>query len=311
MFTYNDIIYVGSSKPLICRDGNLQYARSMDLNFITYDELRWMDSKSLYFIIDISAGWTSSKDMDIIEEFVSRVPSKRISIRLVDQFEHQRNTDTYLRMAKVSIDYCIPIIGTYDVDYYNLDVRLVLPYPYLEEDEIKLTGSSVRKISSTILTGANVNGIYPMREKLYSISSSSERIDAISHPGYSGKGWSNGVIGKDYLNTLSKYVFMVCTTCNESYELLKYIECAEAGCIPMGEIPNSLKGTEAEKYFIKIPDESLTSSKSFDTWFLDAINNTDYYRCSISYRNYIKSVRNKDLLKDKLLNYINKKYGNF
>lgn len=311
MFTYNDIIYVGSSKPLICRDGNLQYARSMDLNFITYDELRWMDSKSLYFIIDISAGWTTSEDMDIIEEFVDRIPSKRMSIRLVDQFEHQRDTDTYLRMAKMSIDYCIPIIGTYDVDYYDLDVGLVLPYPYLEEDEIKLTGSSVRKISSAILTGANVKGIYPMREKLYSISSSSERIDAINHPGYSGKGWSNGVIGKDYLNTLSKYVFMVCTTCNESYELLKYIECAEAGCIPMGEIPNSLKGTEAEKYFIEIPDEALTSSKSFDKWFLDSINNTDYYRCSISYRNYIRSVRNKGLLKNKLLNYINKRYGNF
>lgn len=311
MFTYNDIIYVGSSKPLICRDGNLQYARSMDLNFITYNELKKIDSNSLYFIIDISAGWTTSEDMDIIEEFVDRIPSKRMSIRLVDQFEHQRDADVYLRMTKMSIDYCIPVIGTYDVDYYDLDVGLVLPYPYLEEDEIKLTGSSVRKISSTILTGANVKGIYPMREKLYSISSNSERIDAINHPGYSGKGWSNGVIGKDYLNMLSKYVFMVCTTCNESYELLKYIECAEAGCIPMGEIPNSLKGTEAEKYFIEIPDEALTSSKSFDKWFLDSINNTDYYRCSISYRNYIRSIRNKGLLKDKLLNYINKRYGNF
>lgn len=55
MFTYSDIMYVGSSKPLICRDGNFQYARSMDLNFITYDKLNSIDSKSLYFIIDISA----------------------------------------------------------------------------------------------------------------------------------------------------------------------------------------------------------------------------------------------------------------
>lgn len=310
MFTYNDIIYVGSSKPLICRDGNSQYARSMDLNFITYDKLSNIESRSLYFIIDISAGWTTSEDMDIIEEFVSRTSSKRLSIRLVDQFEHQRNTDTYLRMAKISIDHCIPIIGTYDVDYYDLDVALVLPYPYLDNEVVK-TPTNDRILSSTILTGANVKGIYPMREKLYSIADNSECIDTINHPGYSGRGWKNGVIGENYLKSLSRYVFMICTTCNENYELLKYIECAEAGCIPIGEIPNSLKGTEGEKYFIEIPNEVLESPRSFDIWFLNTKNKTDCHRYSVSYRNYIKSVRDKNLLKDRLLTYVNNKYGKF
>lgn len=310
MFTYSDIIYVGSSKPLICRDGNLQYARSMDLNFITYDELRWMDSKSLYFIIDISAGWTTSEDMDIIEEFVDRIPSKRMSIRLVDQFEHQRDTDTYLRMAKMSIDYCIPIIGTYDVDYYDLDVELIIPYPYLDNEEIKVPINE-RILSSAILTGANVKGIYPMRETLYSISYDSERINTISHPGYSGKGWKTGIIGENYLKSLSKYMFMICTTCNESYELLKYIECAEVGCIPIGEVPNSLKETEAEKYIVEIPNEALISPTSFDSWYLNTMNKIDYHRYSVSYKNCIKSMRDKDLLKDRLLTYINKMYGNF
>lgn len=31
MIKYENIYYVGSSKPLICRDGNKQYADSMDL----------------------------------------------------------------------------------------------------------------------------------------------------------------------------------------------------------------------------------------------------------------------------------------
>lgn len=303
-------MYVGSNKPLICRDGNFQYARSMDLNFITYDKLNGIDSRSLYFIIDISAGWTTPQDMDLIEDFIMRTSSKRISIRLVDQFEHQRNTDTYLRMSKLSIDYCIPIIGTYDVDYYDLDVELILPYPYLDNEEVKVPINE-RIQSSTILTGANVRGIYPMREALYSISDSSERIDIIGHPGYSGKGWKTGIIGENYLKSLSKYIFMICTTCNESYELLKYIECAEVGCVPIGEIPNSLKGTEAEKYIIEIPNEALMSSISFDSWYLDTMNKTDYHRYSVSYKNCIKSMRDKNLLKDRLLTYINKMYGNF
>jgi hypothetical protein len=277
----------------------------MDLNFITYDELRWMDSKSLYFIIDISAGWTTSEDMDIIEEFVDRIPSKRMSIRLVDQFEHQRDTDTYLRMAKMSIDYCIPIIGTYDVDYYDLDVELIIPYPYLDNEEIKVPINE-RILSSAILTGANVKGIYPMRETLYSISYDSERINTISHPGYSGKGWKTGIIGENYLKSLSKYMFMICTTCNESYELLKYIECAEVGCIPVGDIPSSLK-CELWRYIIEIPREALNSAIEFDNWFSEMSRSCDIYRISASYRSIIKMMRGKELLKDRLLNYINSK----
>lgn len=304
-FSYNDIIYVGSSKPLICRDGNIQYARSMDLNFITYNELPDIVTSGRYFILDISVGWTTSEDMDLIEKFINKVNKKNVSIRLVDQFSHQRDKEVYLRMMKLSIDHGIPIIGTYEVNYYDLDVELILPYPYLESEEVHKP-SRYRNLNRLILTGADVKGIYPTREKLYGISSHSGIIDTLRHPGYSGKGWNTGKIGNGYMRLLSNYSFMACTTCVEDYELLKYIECAEVGCIPVGDIPSSLK-CELWRYIIEIPREALNSAIEFDNWFSEMSRSCDIYRISASYRSIIKMMRGKELLEDRLLNYINSK----
>ena len=143
-----------------------------------------------------------------------------------------------------------------------------------------------------------------MREKLYSIQDSSKYIDKLGHPGYSGKHWNDGKIGKSYLKELSKYTYMACTTCNEGYELLKYIECAEIGSVPIGEVPPSLVGTEAEKYIIKIPDEVLVNNTEFDKWFSNINIDTKY--TANKYRECIKDLRSKDRLKSNLLNNLNK-----
>lgn len=304
--SYNDIIYIGSSKPLICRDGNEQYAKSMDLRFETYDKLPTLEPKNCHIIIDIAAGWTTPEDMDMITDFVYKYKGKiGISFRLVDQFEHQRTSHTYLLMQKLAIDKNVPIIGTYDVDYYGLNVQLTLPYPYLKSEEMQKHVTH-RIDDSIILTGADVKGIYPTRESLYSLTDNCNSLTSLRHPGYSGKGWSTGKIGSDYLNMLSNYIFMACTTCNESYELLKYIECAEVGCVPVGDIPKSLKSTEAAKYIIEIPKYAMESSDVFDRWFRHTAMKTDFYRYAASYRRVIKELRNKESLKSKLLNYVNR-----
>lgn len=311
MLNYSDIIYVGSSKPLICRDGNEQYAKSMDLKFITYDDLPNLDKDrdKIFIIIDVSAGWTSPKDMDIIEEFLNKYNgfrNKNIAIRLVDQFEHQRTSDAYLRMQKLVYDLGIKLIATYDCDYYDLPISLILPYPYLPEDEID--NSIDKRINKIILTGADVNDIYPLREKLYTIADESRYIDTLKHPGYSGKHWSKGLIGKDYLSHLSKYRFMAVTTCIENYTLLKYYECAACGCIPIGESTPSLnKYPFLSKSIFKIPSKALISGSDFDKWFEDEIlsSNKPLLASSVVYRTEMDKRFNKSDLKDKLLKFIN------
>lgn len=302
MLNYSDIIYVGSSKPLICRDGNEQYAKSMDLEFTTYKELPNIKRDSgKYVIIDIAVGWTTSEEMDIIDEFIYRYPYR--AIRLVDQFEHQRTEEVYLRMQKLIIDKNVKLITAYDCDYYDLPVSLILPYPYLSEDE---TGKRLdERMAKIILTGADVKGIYPLREKLYSFADESKYIDTLKHPGYSGKHWNTGLVGKSYMEHLSKYAFMAVTTCIENYTLLKYVECAECGCVPIGESTKMLNNNKWIKgSIINIPN-SINSASKFDEWFKSEILDDKLLTKSAIYRKEMKKEFDKDELKLKLLNFVN------
>lgn len=301
-FSYNDIIYVGSNKPLICRDGNRGYSDSMDIRFIDYSKLKDIP-RGKCVILDVSVGWTSDEDMDLIESFINRYNKNSIYIRLVDQYTHQwNNSDIYIRMSKLSIDNGIKIIGTYNVDYYDLDVGLVLPYPYLESEEFNKDHLSRTK--RVILTGANIDEIYPTRSVLYSLSIDSNMIDTLSHPGYSGKHWNSGKIGVEYLKLLSEYSVMACTTCNEKYELLKYIECAEVGCLPIGDIPKSIDNLG--DFIVRIPMSAMSDGGSFNSWIREILYSPDLKSKSMKYRDFVKEFRSKNLLKNKLLNFINR-----
>lgn len=323
MIKYENIYYVGSSKPLICRDGNKQYADSMDLKFRTYDWLdlpdfdRFNDPNYLYnelkevdeycVIIDISVGWTSLYDISIIEDFIKyyNEPKKcKVYFRLVDQFPHQELEEVYTVMKALSNIYNVKIIGTYEVDYYGLDKVATIPYPYLVSEELeRLPGAGS---SSITLTGANVKNIYPIREKLINnICGKSKYLSYQNHPGYSGKGWDKGLIGKDYLMKLAESKCMICTTTYNKYELLKYIECAEIGCVCIGEVPISYVGTDVEKWIVRIPEEVLDDSNKFDNWYETKVLTLDINTYSMNYRNSVKELNDKESLKSLLLSAVN------
>lgn len=287
------IAYVGSTKKLICRDGNKQYADSMGLDFLSYDDL-WTEKIKGYthFIIDIAVGWTSPEDVDEIESWVVRHLHTPIYVRLVDQFKHQKDELTYLLMRRLVLNYKLKVIGTYDADYYGLPVVATIPYPYLIEDE---NYGSDDRINKMILTGASVSGIYPLRE--YLRSKKFDGIVDVSHPGYSGSGWDKGYTGKEYLKLLGKYRFMLVTTCTEKYELLKYVECAEAFCVPVGEVPKSLEGTPIADLIIKL-DTTATQED------IDRILNLDHKEVELKasmFRDLMKKFRNKEDLINKLI----------
>lgn len=294
----SELTYVGSKTKLICRDGNEQYARSMDLKFKTYDFLSTNPDK---VIIDVSAGWTDEVGMRFIYAYVTNHVGP-IYIRLVDQYDHQKSSNAYSTLLDLysRYSYKMKIIGTYQADYYGMKVDLVLPYPYLDEERLVSyePGSFNTRLNKLILSGSDIESIYPMRCKLYRISENSKYIDKLSHPGYSGRHWNEGKVGDSYLGHLAQYKFMICTTCNERYELLKYIECAEVGCICVGEVPLGLEGTEAERWIVKIPE--FKDSAEFDEWvesYLMKLNLDDY---SINYNRVISELRDKNKLIRKL-----------
>ena len=292
------MIYIGSNKKLICRDGNEQYAKSMDLEFKDYS---YLSTNPDNVIIDISAGWTNEVGMRFIAGYIAN-HSGIIYVRLVDQYDHQKSSLAYSELIELykKYSYKIRIIGTYHADYYGMKVDLVLPYPYLEE-ECRYNPWDARS-DKMIITGSDIESIYPKRCQLYKYcDNGSKYIDRLNHPGYSGKHWSTGVIGNDYLDLLSKYKYMVCTTCTEGYELLKYIECAEVGCICVGEVPEGLRGSIAEDWIIKMPD--FDDQKSFDKWASDYLPKLSESH-SINYRESLRKLRNKNKLVKELYEFI-------
>lgn len=290
-----DLVYVGSTKKLICRDGNEGYAKSMDLEFKDYSYLATNPSR---VIIDISAGWTDEVGLRYITSYITNHEGL-IFIRLVDQFQHQMKLPAYSQLLELysKYKYKLRIIGTYHANYYGMKVDLVLPYPYLEEESIENNWSD--RSDKLVLTGANIRDIYPLRCKLFDLMGYSKYIDGLRHPGYSGKYWNNALIGGKFIEFLSKHKFMICTTCNEEYELLKYIECAEAGCICVGQVPNGLRGTNAENLIINIPDEVTESHELFDEWARDYLMKVDE-SYALDYKEFIKRTRSKVLLRSKL-----------
>lgn len=308
MTEYKNIIHVGSDKQLICRDGNKQWSDSMDLKFIDYLEFITLEfSSDKVFIIDVSVGWTDDLLTISLTSKISELIKKKnkIYIRLVDQFKYQWYSRIYEWVTGLCEVYKIKIIKTYDCNYNGLDHLVILPYPYLDEDEFTISDDCEEREKSLFLSGADINDIYPMRCRLYDLSEDF-LIKTLRHPGYSGSHWSKGKIGYEYLKELHNHWFMVCTTTHpDRYDLLKYVECAEAGCVCVGEVPKMIEGTEAEKWIIKIPDWSLKGIGIFNEWFDNTLKDLDVELYASEYRRCIKEMRDKEKIKRLLLDSIN------
>ena len=305
---YKNIIHVGSDKQLICRDGNKQWSDSMDLKFIDYLEFITLEfSSDKVFIIDVSVGWTDDLLTISLTSKISELIKKKnkIYIRLVDQFKYQWYSRIYEWVTGLCEVYKIKIIKTYDCDYNGLDHLVILPYPYLNEDEFTISDDCEEREKNLFLSGADIKDIYPIRCKLYDLSEDF-LIKTLRHPGYSGNHWSKGKIGYEYLKELHNHWFMACTTTHpDKYDLLKYVECAEAGCVCVGEVPKMLEGTEAEKWIIKIPDWSLKGIGIFYEWFNNTLKDLDVELYASEYRRCIKEMRDKEKIKRLLLDSIN------
>jgi hypothetical protein len=308
MTEYKNIIHVGSDKQLICRDGNKQWSDSMDLKFIDYLEFITLEfSSDKVFIIDVSVGWTDDLLTISLTSKISELIKKKnkIYIRLVDQFKYQWYSRIYEWVTGLCEVYKIKIIKTYDCNYNGLDHLVILPYPYLDEDEFIISDDCEEREKNLFLSGADISDIYPTRCKLYDLSEDF-LIKTLRHPGYSGNHWSKGKIGYEYLKELHNHWFMACTTTHpDKYDLLKYVECSEAGCVCVGEVPKMLEGTEAEKWIIKIPDWSLKGIGIFYEWFNNTLKDLDVELYASEYRRCIKEMRDKEKIKRLLLDSIN------
>lgn len=119
-----------------------------------------------------------------------------------------------------------------------------LPYPYEQKREIERPLS--RRHRRIFLSGADDSRLYPLRSSLRLKRRRNPllkfAVHELAHPGYpdTGARLTHGIVRDRFVEYAAAYThFFLCPTVYES-ELAKYIECAYAGSVPIGQPPKSL-----------------------------------------------------------------------
>jgi len=127
-----------------------------------------------------------------------------------------------------------------------------LPYPYdsSREVEVPLVGRR-RKI---FLSGSNSKTLYPLRYALRRRRSQLPWlrwvIFDLKHPGYPehGKAPRHDITHARFIGLAAEFTHFFLCGSRHNVELMKYAECAYAGCVPVGVPATSLNAT-AGRYF--------------------------------------------------------------
>lgn len=282
----NQITYLinPESNP-ICRDAMIPYAKSFGL---PYDDVK---NHEKYDTIIIDCGWkTPSYIKDVIKCIETH--KGKVFLRVVDDYiESYEVVDKRFAWFIEDINEVsgVTFISPYHHQIYRQYEPIWIPYHYEVCDEVEIHAG---RLDKAILTGFNDYRIYPFRGLIY--KHESNLIESFLHPGYSGRCWNQNNVGEGYISMLAQYKFMIVTTCYLDYELMKYIECAEAGCVPVGEFP---------KYFLaNMPAElrklHCTSVDEIDDVIRGCIN--QYGQLSRLYREWVQSEFNKEKILNKI-----------
>jgi hypothetical protein len=120
-----------------------------------------------------------------------------------------------------------------------------LPYPYERRREVDRDMATRRR--RVFMSGANSANLYPLRVSLRRRRTWNPvlwwAVSDLKHPGYPefcGKS-AHEIVRDRYVNHASGHShFFLCPTVYE-VELSRYVECAYAGCVPIGQAPTSLR----------------------------------------------------------------------
>lgn len=128
-----------------------------------------------------------------------------------------------------------------------------MPFPYEKRREVdRRMKDRTRRV---FLSGARGRRLYPFRESMFrrfSFNPVARRTLArLIHPGYSITGnLRHDVIREKFVAYAASFTHFFLDPSRYGVELMKYLECAYAGSVPIGAIPESLASTAA-KCFVR------------------------------------------------------------
>jgi hypothetical protein len=128
------------------------------------------------------------------------------------------------------------------------------PFPYDPQREVDLP--MARRTRRVFLSGARHRRVYPLRERFYRRAAwnplARRFIDRLDHPGYpdTGRPARHAIVGKRYVERAAASTHFFLDPSRYCVELMKFLECAYAGCVPIGVPASTLPGPAAESFMI-------------------------------------------------------------
>jgi hypothetical protein len=237
-------IYNGSANP-ICRDAAGKFADSLGFNKCPYPSVKLgsnlVSSPNTKIIIEL--GWFDDEYFDYVKSIIQKDNTEYFRIVDFTYYNLNKYQLELTRMAHSSgyNDFQLRLISPYMIKYFNDITPLYIPYHYSTDEEVPISTVETydSRYNDCIFSGfieKDFPKSYPLRYEISKIKNSIKYLTELKHPGYSGRCWglTESKLGNDFIKALSEHVAMVVTTGDE-YLLLKYIECAEACCIPIGD----------------------------------------------------------------------------
>ena len=127
------------------------------------------------------------------------------------------------------------------------------PFPYEPDREIRVP--IAERSRRVFLSGARHRRVYPLREGLYRRVAwnpwARRLVDRLAHPGYpdTGRQARHDVVRERYVERAAASTHFFLDPSRYRVELMKYLECAYAGCVPIGDLPSTLEGI-VESHFL-------------------------------------------------------------
>lgn len=233
----------------LCADAGPQYAESLGLACEPFDPQRIEASNpNTFWVFDPRL---QADEVRTLESLASRCPELWLVPRVVDPcwppedqnvlrnlaFRLARRPRTALLLA-----YQPAEVTALLADAFGPNRWFVSPYPYVSARELPLGGKRLHRV---LISGSSNPRMYPLRTLARRKRITAPRWRLLSadlaHPGYGIQArQQQACIGDRFVAHLARYRFMLLCPSRASAELLKYAECAYAGCAPVGAAAGGL-----------------------------------------------------------------------
>lgn len=293
---------------LICQDAGPGYAKTMGWPAISLNNLSQVQLTDI-IVIDNRLGF---KEFAIVQELILNNPNVIFILRIVDPYFHNIAEPYYQWLIKIALSKNVKILSPYQPTELTLFFEkttekkiLHVPYVYEKQKELDLLNLDSR-LNKIIISGAISDEIYPYRSSIWLKSRRSlSRIfyDVLKHPGYaelSEQSFSHSVIGESYIQHLAQYKFMLICGSRCKIEFLKFNECIYAGCLPIGNPPETYP-EHLKKLFYKPSVKNLTINTARKIYGWSEIS---HRRQIAEFREFMHEYRSSELLNKSLLNQL-------